>query len=442
MLTKYFEFDVEYAEVNKQMCPNGNCSIIKTAEERPADIFDGITIKKNHAYLYVIAMGAGDYFGENKNGDFFWEKDLIQYYKKFLNAGVFIQHNNKNPDKSIGKVLKSIYNNKMHRVELLIQIQRDLAPDIYEAISNGERIAVSMGVKVPSESCSYCGQVTKGSIANRCDHLKFHMHELMPNGIKVAAINHPPLNFFDISVVRKPADHQGYALFQKVASVEEDINNEHQISNGNGLRKLAELTKRIDALASYNPMSYERLTKLRATPSPLVKNFLLSNGILLHPSEYMGLFNKNIGAHQYGRLSDALTNREAIHDFFSFIEKKASVKNNKEYIKMAQNNDDVMEYLLARNELIKVAANTTESLSNSDSFGNRDIHRPRGTSSNSLTGFKRFALIKANFNNGDTVAQPTGDFYKVFEDMLDNENIDKIYGVLPNGQEVLIGKKH
>ena len=439
MLTKYFEFEVEYAEANKQVCPNGNCSIIKTAEERPVDIFDGIKIKKNNAYLYVIAMGAGDYFGENKNGDFFWEKDLIQYHKKFLNAGVFIQHDNKDPGKSIGKVLKAIYNNKMHRVELLIQIQRELAPHIYDAISNGERIAVSMGVKVPSESCSYCGQVTKGSIANRCDHLKFHMHEIMPNGIKVAAINHPPLNFFDISVVRKPADHQGYALFQKVASVE-DNESQHHV-NGEGLRKLAELTKRIDALASYNPISYERLSSLRKTPEPLLENFLASHDILLHPSEYIGLFNRGIDSHQYGRLTNMLSNRKAIKDFFSFIEKRASVKHHKQYVKIAQKYDESMEYLMARNELIKAAYQSVENLSDSDSFGNRDIKRKKTNTKDNI-GFKRFALIKANFNNGDVVAQPTNNFFQVFEDLLDDENVDKIYGVLPNGQEVLIGKKH
>jgi len=56
MLYKRFEVEVEYAEAEKT-CPNGICSIVKTAEVKP-EVFNDVKLKKNHAYLYVIAMGA------------------------------------------------------------------------------------------------------------------------------------------------------------------------------------------------------------------------------------------------------------------------------------------------------------------------------------------------------------------------------------------------
>lgn len=443
MLIKHIDLEIEYAEANRELCPDGQCSIVKTAQERPQDIFDGITIKKNHAYLYVIAMGAGDFYGENKNGDFFWEKDLVQYHDKFLDAGIFIQHDNKDPNKSIGKVLKSIYNNKMHRVELLLEIKKELAPQIYDAISNNERIAVSMGVKVPSESCSYCGQVTKGSIANRCEHLKFYMHQLMPNGVRVAAINNPPLNFFDISVVRKPADHQGYALFQKVASYEtiDKIANETAQPEASfsdktaGLRKLAELTKRIDALATYNPLSFNRVSELKQMPRPLMKNFIKSNDLLLHPAEYMALFNEDVDADRYEDLIKMGPNE--IKSFFSMMLNNPKAEEPETQVKIAMKHNEAMDYLIARDLLMKTAENQTEKYRNTDTFGNKELEKKEPTSLVPF-GVERYAGIRVKLVNGDTATQSPEEFATVFDDLIDSGLVDKITGILPNGKEVHI----
>ena len=44
----------------------------------------------NFMYLHVIAMGSGEYYGCNKNGDYFPEKALIMYHHTFVqNAKVF-----------------------------------------------------------------------------------------------------------------------------------------------------------------------------------------------------------------------------------------------------------------------------------------------------------------------------------------------------------------
>jgi len=441
MLYKQFEVEVEYAEAEKT-CPNGICSIVKTAEVKP-DVFNDVKLKKNHAYLYVIAMGAGEYYGPNKNGDFFREKDLIQYYPKFLNAGVFVQHDNKDPNKSIGKVLKAEYNKKMHRVELLLEIKKELAPAIYNAIEQGQRISVSMGVKVPEESCSICGKITKDSLANRCEHLKYHLKEIMPDGRQVYAINHPPLNFFDISVVRVPADAQGYALFQKTAAFNGSKHTIKGLGNKVGLQKLAELVKRIDAMDAYNPLTYPEIRELRATPRDILRTFLVSNNIVLKPSEYIALGNPSVGPNEYSFLTRCgIDNGEGFLRLLETMINTPAVIVERRIIKVAgfMPENAIFKKIKTRDELVKLAVKE-------DIFGHRDIiSEPTKTPAimhfyRRLFGKSKFAQIKFNFTNGDSVTHSPDDIELVLPYIEDSATVESIYGIMPNGVEVVLTDK-
>ena len=441
MLYKRFEVEVEYAEAEKT-CPNGICSIVKTAEVKP-DVFNDVKLKKNHAYLYVIAMGAGEYYGPNKNGDFFREKDLIQYYPKFLNAGVFIQHDNKDPNKSIGKVLKAEYNKKMHRVELLLEIKKDLAPAIYNAIEQGQRIAVSMGVKVPEESCSICGKITKDSLANRCEHLKYHLKEILPDGRQVYAINHPPLNFFDISIVRVPADAQGYALFQKTASLNQSKHSIRGLGNKVGLQKLAELVKRIDAMEVYNPLTYPEIRELRATPRDILKAFLISNDIVLKPSEYIAIGNPMVGPSEYDFLTNCgIDTGEGFLKLIEAIQNTPSIIIERRIIKVAEftPNTETLRKIKSRDELVKIAVKE-------DIFGHRDIISEPVETPKALHIYRRFfrnsrfAQIKFNFTNGDSITHAPDDIDLLLPFVEDSGVVESIYGIMPNGVEVVLTDK-
>jgi len=436
MLEKRIDCDVEYAEAEVQLCPNGVCNLVKTASERP-DIFNDVKLKKNHAYLYVIAMGAGDFYGENKNGDFFWEKDLKDYYKKFLTSGVFIQHDNKDPNKSKGKVLKAEYNDKMHRVELLIEVKKDLAPDVYYAIENGERIAVSMGTKVTEEHCSYCGHVTKNSLANRCEHLKYKMHQIMPNGVRVFAINHPPLNFFDISIVRKPADTQGYALFQKVASDNSDNTNRllsktASKKDGKSLEKLGELVKRIDAWGVTNPLSFNTIQQMRKTPVNLLSTFLNNNNILLRPSEMVAYANPVVDEVLYSKITSMLDNMNGVMCLIKFINEHKTT-DVKPILKVASvPTNETLEAIKAREFLVKQA-----SLSNLDvdSLGNkRVLHKTKKQHKESII-HSRYAQFRLNLNNGNSLVTDNSYIDDVYEALLPTGAVDSVYGIMPNGIE-------
>jgi len=182
-------------------------------------------------YLHVIALGAGEYYGANSNGDYFPERELLGACENFNGklrcygfqtfetiAKVFKLHQNKDPNKAIGDVIRAIYNQRMHRVELIIAVDKEKAPDIVQRIENGEKLPVSMGCRVKYDKCSICDNIAYKSRMEYCEHGKTMLKQLLPDGRKVVRINYGPV-FHDISFVRVPADKTAYVL-AKVASEE------------------------------------------------------------------------------------------------------------------------------------------------------------------------------------------------------------------------------
>ena len=165
--------------------------------------------------ILVLAMGASEYYGPNRNGDAFRESELIKHHHTFeTNAHVFKSHVNKDPAKAIGKVIKSFYNHDMHRVEIIMQLDDALCPEIVDKIKAKKDVAVSMGCRIKYDVCSICGNKAP-TRAEYCKHLQYEMNDIYPDGRVVCADNPAP-NFFDISVVYRPADKTGY-MMKKVA---------------------------------------------------------------------------------------------------------------------------------------------------------------------------------------------------------------------------------
>lgn len=184
-------------------------------------------------YVLVNALGAGEYWGSNVNGDFFPEKALIHApadwdtllanpeqarqvgqswdygFPTFMGAHPYKHHVNKDPSRAFGRVELATWNPKMHRVELVVYLDRALcmqfdALDIIERIERGEFPDVSMGCKVPFDICSICQNQSK-TRADYCSHALTQMNKILPDGRKVCVINTLP-KFFDISFVFIGAD--------------------------------------------------------------------------------------------------------------------------------------------------------------------------------------------------------------------------------------------
>lgn len=182
-------------------------------------------------YVLVNALGAGEYWGSNVNGDLFPEKALIHSppdwdglsvedqrqigtdwdygYPTFMGAYPYKHHVNKNPSRAFGRVELATWNPVMHRVELVVYLDRALCKqfdgyDIIERVENGEFPDVSMGCKVPFDVCTICENPSK-TRNDYCEHALRMMNKILPDGRKVAVRNDKP-KFFDISFVFIGAD--------------------------------------------------------------------------------------------------------------------------------------------------------------------------------------------------------------------------------------------
>lgn len=237
-------------------------SLLKTASNAIQEHWASMDRDPNKAYLHVLAMTNSEKYGPNNNGDFFKGDDLRNDHKNFLKtAHVYLHHVNKDPKKSLGKPIYSFYNENMERVELILELDKNssFAADTVRKIKDGEQIYVSMGVSVQYDVCSICGNKAK-SRQQYCEHLRYNMNRIMPDGRQVYAINPSPLKFFDISIVARPADRIAWAL-DKAASQDFQYNCFAEMAKTSaelgedatdyrrsleGLDKLSELIKKID----------------------------------------------------------------------------------------------------------------------------------------------------------------------------------------------------
>lgn len=171
------------------------------------DFIASLEPEPGYTYLHILAMSAGQWYSSNRNGDYFPEDNLIAYHKTFETnpAHLFRHHINKDKQKAYGVVIKSVYNEPMHRVEFVVKAKNELVQDVNDRIKNGDFPATSMALKIPSDTCSICGNVAH-TRQEYCTHLRNELNKLYPDGRKVFAINEAPFSGFDISIVIRPAD--------------------------------------------------------------------------------------------------------------------------------------------------------------------------------------------------------------------------------------------
>jgi hypothetical protein len=231
---------------------SGQGLVKSAADAEISEYVKALRPESNKLYLHVLAMGAGEYYGANRNSDYFPEDNLKQYHKTFEETGyIFRHHQNKDVSKAIGKVLFSVYNERMHRVELILWVDKSKAADIVQRVEDGEYPPTSMACRTPYDVCSICGNKAR-TRQEYCEHLSGELGRMYPDGRKVMAMNVAPLKFIDNSFVIRPADPTA-AVMQKVASEGEHVISSAELAEIEGLteksaalKKLSELVKEID----------------------------------------------------------------------------------------------------------------------------------------------------------------------------------------------------
>lgn len=218
MLTKIIDLGCEVPETGESRVQLVNSNLIKTASTEIQQFWDSMAPDDASSYLWVIGVSAREFYGCNNNGDAFDEAELKKTHEAFTNsAHVFVQHVNKDPAKSIGKPVFSWYNEPMHRVELILKVDKNAAnaAETVRKIRSGAPIFVSMGCTVDHDVCSICGNCAK-TRKDYCDHLRYNMKKILPDGRQVYALNPDP-KFFDISIVARPADPTAFTLDKRAS---------------------------------------------------------------------------------------------------------------------------------------------------------------------------------------------------------------------------------
>ena len=214
--------------------------LIKRAGAEFAHKLENIKFAKDEVPVHMIAIGATEDYGPNRNGDGFTRDCCRNYHQTFEKYARFYRdHANKNPAKSFGIVKASAYHEPMRRIELVVALNGSkeaaerngglIADKELEKLANDKEIAVSMACKIPFDKCSSCGNTAK-TRAEYCDStenggqckaggLKHNIGRVMEDGHVLHADNPNP-SFFDISHVFRPADRIAYVSgqLQKAAS--------------------------------------------------------------------------------------------------------------------------------------------------------------------------------------------------------------------------------
>lgn len=292
------------------------------ADSRISEYASSIKPEQGKIYVHILAMGAGEYFGANRNGDYFPEENLKQFHQTFHTspAHIFKHHVNKDPTIAIGQVVFSVYNDRMHRVEVIAWIDKQRGRDVVERIEKGEFPATSMACHTPFDTCSICGNRAR-SRNEYCSHLRNELGKIHSDGSKTMAINDGPLKFFDMSIVFRPADVTSSVL-QKVASQNlYPVLSSAEAAQLMGLqektaaiKKLSELIKEVEGQVSGYDLSLGKLLDRVQDPNDkilgVLEAFELHNVIHalaeLGISPSVGFFAKLIGQKLTGESAEGI----------------------------------------------------------------------------------------------------------------------------------------
>jgi hypothetical protein len=174
----------------------------------------------------VIALGAYEGTGANRNGDIFKEAECLKHYKTFIKSGSKAKdgsydgralnrhHKNKPTDPKYGNIKAAAYNNKMKRIELVIGMDNDKCAEEIQKLADGKQINVSMAAKVAYDKCTWCGHEAKDD-NSRCKDIPVKLGEVNKRGEMCSMENIDP-KWFELSIVGRPADRIGMSL--KLAS--------------------------------------------------------------------------------------------------------------------------------------------------------------------------------------------------------------------------------
>jgi hypothetical protein len=197
------------------------CPFIPPALEEFINELNGKLPREKVAF-YNRAVPAFESYGENRNGDAFWRRELMEKHATFVSHGHYFRHHvNKDPSIAQGRPIASAFNDQTDMVDLVIMADRDRVEDRIHMLERGEKVATSMGCHVKYDVCSICGNKA-ATRKQYCKHVEknasypFGMRQVLDDGSVCCVFNPNPI-FFDLSDVGRGAADESETLM-KVAS--------------------------------------------------------------------------------------------------------------------------------------------------------------------------------------------------------------------------------
>ena len=319
--------------------------LIKKASS--AELFKGFHDKKKdpkQELLHLIAVGAYEGTGFNRNGDAFLEKDCEKNHHYFAKSdrAVHRHHKNKPEDPKFGNIKAAAYNKKMRRIELIVGIDKDKGADILHEQETKGNTNWSMASKQAHDVCSWCNHIAKTD-KDRCSHIPDNIGEINKHGEMCGMINPDP-RWFEISYVKRPADRIGMSLGKLAADITRPMTSADYLNvygdlyipddimlskkaedKRELLHKLAELEKHVEAVAKSNPITTKdkfikehghklkhtaniddtSMESLRKMEPSMVLKTLADHGIIFSPEDFSRyLFSDRVSpAHVQGMKS-------------------------------------------------------------------------------------------------------------------------------------------
>lgn len=344
-------------------------NFVKRAGAEFADKIGALKFASGEIPVHLIAIGATEDYGPNRNGDGFCRETCRKYHDTFQKYARFYRdHANKNPAKSFGVVKAAFYNEPMRRIELVCALngtqdaaERNgglLADKELEKLAAGKDIPVSMACKIPFDKCSYCGNKAR-TRAEYCEAiedgghckaggLKRNIGKVLSDGHVLHADNPDP-SFFDISHVFRPADRIAYVFgeLQKAASSGiisgAELGEQMELTfNPGAAAGTAKLNKQLCALTklaaaerdlnnagqlwaqvalAHHPVVQEDIAEIDCSYAKMSSVFrgLVDVGVILSPKDFLSLTVKSANA----ALVNAVSN--ALRGVFSELEKQANI---------------------------------------------------------------------------------------------------------------------
>ena len=311
MKEKYIDFPGRdkdgnvFVEALRFVSGHDKTAAIKTSELEPAlrEFIDKLKPVAEKLYVLVNALGAGEFWSANLNADWFSEdvlrnEDPSNGYKTFFNAGIYRNHCNKDITKSFGRTVVAVYNPRMHRVELLLELDRAKAAleghqDLIDELDAGKNPCVSMGMRTPFDICSICNHQSRTQ-TDRCQHILTQKNVILPDG-RLTCMKNPVFKAFDLSFVTIGADNTSFAI-AKVASLFDGLPMKAKVATPklaavkSASSKYADLLKTVPAMSALQareePIPRQILNRLGN--SPLHESLATTGalGIALQPREF------------------------------------------------------------------------------------------------------------------------------------------------------------